>query len=148
MSRLEIPLDARTLKTTGDDVVRAELILELKTNQGAWVKERFRVDPGTEMTTMAAEEAKSQDLPIPKRPVRGLNFQGQEVRRGLLRARVVGMDATEYIFPCYFLGDPNLPLPNTTNLLGLTGVINQVRLTFDGATSLSAPYGVLVVEKR
>jgi hypothetical protein len=34
------------------------------------------------------------------------------------------------------------------NLLGLTGVVNQIRLTFDGTTSLVAPSGVLVVEKR
>jgi len=48
-----------------------------------------------------------------------------------------------------FLGDPNLP-PHTQalNLLGLTGVINQIRLSFDGTTSVQAPWGVLVVEKR
>ena len=34
------------------------------------------------------------------------------------------------------------------NLLGLTGVINQMRLTFDGTTSALAPWGILVVEKR
>src|SRR5262245_56660215 len=117
MSRLEVLLVARNLKTTGDDVVRAELHLELKTNQGTWRTVRFRVDPGTEMTTMSAEAAKKLNLAIPKRPVRGLALQSQEVRRGLLWARVVGMDATEYVFPCYFLGDPNVPLPNTTNLL-------------------------------
>ena len=30
----------------------------------------------------------------------------------------------------------------------LTGVINQIRLIFDGTTSVQAPWGVLVVEKR
>ncbi len=148
MSRLELPLAYRTLQSTGEVVLRAELDLDLKTNQGFWETATFRVDSGTEMTSMRAETAKKLNLPIPKRPVRGLSFQGQEVRPGLLRARVVGMDATEYAFPCYFLGDPNVPLPNATNLLCLTGVINQIRLTFDGATSLVAPYGVLVVEKR
>ena len=59
---------------------------------------------------MPADDAKNLDLPIPKRPVRGLTFHGQEVRRGLLRARIVGLDATEYVFPCYFLGDPNVPM--------------------------------------
>ena len=148
MSRLELPLAYRTLQSTGEVVLRAELDLELKTNQASWDPATFRVDSGTEMTTMAAEAARRLNLPLPKRPVRGLVFQGQEVRPGLLRARIVGMDATEYVFPCYFLGDPNVPLANATNLLGLTGVINQIRLTFDGATSLVAPYGILVVEKR
>jgi len=148
MSQLELPLAYRKLQTTGDVVVRAELDLEVKTNEGTWESVRFVVDSGTEMTTMPAAEAKRLNLPIPKRPVRGLALHGQKVRPGLLRARIVGMDATEYTFPCYFLGDPNVPGANAKNLLGLTGVINQVRFTFDGTTSLVAPHGVLVVEKR
>ena len=149
MSRLEVPLAHRRLQTSGDLVVRAELTLAIKTDRGAWEPFTFLVDPGTEMTTMPAEEAKDQDLPMPKRPVPGLTFQGLEVRSGLLRARIPGMDLTEYVFPCYFLGDPNVPAsPQARNLLGLTGVINQIRLTFDGVTSLTAPNGVLIVEKK
>jgi hypothetical protein len=148
MSRIELPLAYRRLQATGDVVLRAELDLELKTNQGTWVPVLFRVDPGTEMTTMLAAEAKDRNLPMPRRPVPGLNLQGQEVRSGLLRARIVGMDATEYVFPCYFLGDPNTPVAKSRNLLGLTGVVNQIRFTFDGATSIPAPHGILVVEKR
>jgi hypothetical protein len=103
------------------------------------------------MTSMPASEAKLIDLPIPRNAVRGLTFgaANQEVRAGLLRARVIGMDATEYVFPCYFLGDPDGPLPKRArNLLGLSGVIDQIRLTFDGIASDVAPHGVLVVEKR
>ena len=59
MSRVELPLVSRTLKSTGDDVVRAELDLELRTDQNTWVMVRFVVDSGTEMTTMAAAEAVS-----------------------------------------------------------------------------------------
>jgi hypothetical protein len=108
---------------------------------------RFMVDPGTEMTTMSAEVARNRDLPIPKRTVRGLTFRGQEVRRSLLRARIVGLDVTEYVFPCYFLGDPDVPMADPKNLLGLTGVINQIRSTFDGTSSLAAQNGILIVEK-
>jgi hypothetical protein len=147
MARLEIPLLDRTLHTTGDAVLHAELILEVKNNRGSWVPFEFVVDPGTEMTTMPAEEARKRDLPIPKSPVRGLVFRGQEVRRGLLRARIPGLDATEYVFPCYFLGDPNLTMPVAKRLLGLTGVIDKVHLTFDGTPSGAAQYGLLIVEK-
>jgi hypothetical protein len=147
MARLEIPLANRKLISTGDIVLHAVLELEVKTNQGTWKAFRFMVDSGTEMTTMSAAEAKDEGLPIPKRPVRGLTFRGQEARRGLLRARIVGMDATEYVFPCYFLGDPNVPAEAPKNLLGLTGVIDQVRLTFDGTPSGAAQYGLLIVEK-
>jgi hypothetical protein len=136
------------VRSTGDVVLRAEFELELKTNHGTWVTVKFVVDSGTEMTTMMAADAKDRNLPMPRRPVPGMAFQGQSIRAGLLRARIVGMDATEYIFPCYFLGDPDVPVAKPRNLLGLTGVINQVRFIFDGATSLGAPHGILVVEKR
>jgi len=148
MSRLEVPLAFRTLRTTGDLVVHAELVLAIKTDLGTWEPVTFLVDSGTEMTTMPAGEAKKQNVPMPKHPVSGLTFQGLEVRSGLLRARIPGMDATEYLFPCYFLGDPNATAVRDRNLLGLTGVINQIRLIFDGTPSPVAQGGVLVVEKK
>lgn len=149
MSRLERPLAHRRLQTTGDVLVHAELNLAIKSDRGIWKTILFVVDPGTEMSTMAAGEAKKWKLPIPKRPVKGLTLLGQEVRSGLLRVRIPGMDQTEYVFPCYFLGDPDAPPPPTAkNLLGLSGVIDQIRLTFDGVSFPGAPYGILIVEKR
>ena len=58
------------------------------------------------------------------------------------------MDPTEYVFPCYFVGDPNVPVTDPKYLLGLTGVIDQIRLTFDGPSPPLAPHGILIVEKR
>jgi hypothetical protein len=107
----------------------------------------FRVDPGTEMTTLPAYDAKSLELPIPKKPVSNLVLYGQAFRSGLLRARVIGMDQTGFVFPCYFVDDPDIfPLAQGRNLLGLTGVINQISHTFDGRSSVRSPRGVLVVE--
>ncbi len=57
------------------------------------------------------------------------------------------MNAIEFVFPCYFLGDPGVPAAKSRNLLGLTGVVSQIRLTFDGTPSVLAPRGVLVVER-
>jgi hypothetical protein len=149
MSRLEVPLRVRRFQATGDIALRAELLLSLNVKLGTWREALFLVDSGTEMTTMPATRAREFDLPIPRKPVIGLTLHGQEVRAGLLRARIVGMDQTEYVFPCYFLGDPDSPQPSRAkNLLGLSGVINQVRLSFDGSSSSVAPHGILVVEKR
>jgi hypothetical protein len=147
MSRLEVPLQQRTLRATGDTVLWADLVLGLKTNRGSWEEVVFRVDSGTEITTVPAFTAKSLDLPIPKRPVSGLLLKGQVVSSGLIRTRVVELGPSELTFPCYFVGDPDIPLVGAPNLLGLTGVINQIRLRFDGTSSLVAPNGVLVVEK-
>jgi hypothetical protein len=146
MARVEIPLLHRTLTTTGDKVLHAELDLELRNNQNAWKRVTFVFDSGTEMTTMPAAKARSLDLPMPRRPVRGLRFRGQEARAGLLRARVVGLDRTECHFPCYFLGDPDVPPTDPKNLLGMTGAINQIRLILDGTYTQAAPYGRLIVE--
>ena len=85
MSRLEVPLQQRTLRATRDTVIWADLVLSFKTNRGAWEEVPFRVDSGTEMTTMPAYDAKSLDLPIPTKPVSNLLLYGQEVRSGLLR---------------------------------------------------------------
>jgi len=54
MTQLEVPLIFRTLQATGDVVLRAELILAIRTQQGSRVDAAFVVDPGTEMTTMSA----------------------------------------------------------------------------------------------
>ena len=149
MSRLEVPLRYRTLRATGDTVLWADLVLSLKTNRGAWKEIPFRVDSGTEMTTMAAVDARKLDLPIPKNPVPGLVLYGQEVRSGLLRARVVGMDPTEFVFPCYFLGDPNLPPPTQArNLLGLDRRHQPDPTHLRRHDVRAAPWGMLVVEKR
>jgi hypothetical protein len=141
MSRLEQPFVGRVLRSTGDTVIQAELALGLRTRANVYVAARFVVDTGTEMTTMPAYTARALDLPKPSRPVPGLYLDGQDARSGLLRARIIGLDPTEYVFPCYFVGDPLRPPTQSTNLLGLTGVADQVRLCFDGKSVAGAQYG-------
>lgn len=157
MSRLEIPLLGKTLLATGDILLRAELDLILRTNAQTWEQVVFLFDSGTEMTTMPAAQAKLLDIPLPVNPVPGLQHAqtGSEVRAGMIRVQVVGMDGTEYVFPCYFLGDPNKPVgqaqATTTprNLLGLTGVVDKIRVSLDGKPAgAAAPYGNLVIEKQ
>ena len=156
MSRLEVPLLGKPVWATGDIRLRAELDLLIKDNRGAWQTETFRVDSGTEMTSMPASLARSLDLPMPKNPVPGgLEVSGarREVRASLIRARVDGMDPIEYVFPCYFIGDPDAPFdPNQPprfprTLLGLTGVVDKIRILFDGTPTATAPHGLMVVEK-
>jgi hypothetical protein len=143
MSRLEVPLQHRTLRATGDTVLWADLVLSIKTNRSTWEELAFRVDSGTEMTTMPAFEATKLDLPIPKNPVSRLLLNGQEVRSGFVRVRIVGMVPTEFVV----LGDPNVQPPTQArNLLGLTGVISQIRLTVDGRSTVHSARGLLIVE--
>jgi hypothetical protein len=109
------------------------------------------------MTTFPAYEAKQKGLPIPQQAAQGVTHEqtGLEIRSGFLRCRIVGMGPTEYVFPCFFLGDPNTsPSPGTPaarlprHLLGLSGVVDQVRWTFDATPAgAQAPHGYLLVEK-
>jgi len=156
MSRLEQPLDYLILWSTGDLILRAELDLLLKDSLGNWHARSFRVDTVSDMTTMPANDAHKLGLPIPAQPTPLKHEQtGLEIRSGFLRCQVVGMDQTEYVFPCFFLGDPGLsPDPNTPtanlprHLLGLSGVIDQIRICFDGGPAPGAPYGYMIVEKK
>ena len=152
MSRIEVPLLDKIIRATGDIVLRAEVDLLVRTNTQNWEPVAFRVDSGTEMTSMAVRRAQMLDVPFPRRAVHGVRFgqAGHEVRSGVLRVQVVGMDSTEYIIPCYFLGDPAAsPATMPISLLGLTGVVDKLRLTFDGKPGRAgAPHGILVVERQ
>jgi hypothetical protein len=155
MSRLEQPLLARALPYTGDIALRALLTLRIKTDAQTWEAVDFLVDPGTEMTTVPAARAKQLGIAFPQRPVAGLGITGRsaEVRAGLIRARVEGMDLTEYMFPCYFIGDPDAPFDPLNppkfprSLLGLSGVVDKIRITFDGTPTPAARHGIMIVEK-
>jgi len=157
MVQLDVPLLGKPVWKTGDMLLRAELDLLLKDKSGGWQRETFRVDSGTEMTTMPAALARSLDLSMPGDAVPGgLVILGlrREVRSGLLRVQVPGLDATEYTFPCYFVGDPqeafdpNRPPMLPCSLLGLTGVVDQLRFIFDGTRSAGFPHGFFRVEAR
>ena len=78
MSGFEVPLAYRKLRTTGDVVVHAELIMAIKTDRGTWEPFPFLIDSGTEMTTTAAGDAKHQNLPMPKQPVSGADVPRPE----------------------------------------------------------------------
>ena len=128
----------------------------LKDRSGAWQPETFRVDTGTEITTFPAYDAKRLGLPMPQQVSRGATHvqTGLEIRSGLLRFRIDGMDQTEYAITCLFLGDPDTP-PDPARLatwprklLQPIQLLDWLRFTLDKDPSASLPYGALVVEKR
>src|SRR5208282_3221722 len=111
----------------------------------------------TDMTTMPTYDAIQMGLPIPQAPIKGLVHEqtGLPIRSGFIRCRIVGMDQTEYAFPCFFLGDPIRPPPPGTPpgqmprcLLGLSGVVDKISWSFDAIPAgLAAPHGYFTVEK-
>jgi hypothetical protein len=156
MSRLTIPVRYQTLWTTGDVRLWLDIDLDLKDDTGNFAAETCRLDSATDITTFPAFRARELNLPIPQRPNPGATHTqtGLEIRSGFLRFRIVGMDQTEYIVPCLFLGDPNTPLgpvPTGTTprkLLQPLHLIEWLRFTMDKDSSSRSLYGDLIVEKK
>jgi hypothetical protein len=155
MSRLVVPISRRILWSTGDILRWVDLWLRLKDNAGAWRRHRFRFDSASEMTTFPANQAKQNGIPMPQRAAVGaVHIQsGLEMRSGFLRFQIVGMDQTEYVTPCLFLGDPDTPpagqpaaLPR--KLLQPLGLLDQLRFTMDHDPSAGTLDGELLIEKK
>jgi hypothetical protein len=113
------------------------------------------VDTCTEITTFPAYAAKRLGLPMPQQTSAGAAHAqtGLAVRSGYLRFRIVGLDASEYAVPCFFLGDPDTPpagpptaLPR--NLLQPLALLDWLRFTLDKDPNSGLLYGMLVVEKK
>lgn len=159
MSRLEVPLRGKVLPATGDLLLRAEIDLWLKNASGNWLLQTFRVDSGSDISSMPAYRAKALGLPMPQRGIitplaTPSGKQPTLVRSGLLRLRVEGLSQYEHVIPCHFRGDPDAPPPPGVtanfprNLLGLAGVVDKLRFTYDGSlTSPITPFGRLIVEE-
>ncbi len=132
----------------------ADLDVHVKDNAGQWKADTFLVDSGSEMTTMPAWLATRLDLPMPRKATSGAIHRqtGLEIRAGLLRARIVGLAGADFAFPCFFLCDPDTPPTGSRSgnlprkLLGLSGVVDKIRIIFDGTPTPSAVYGNLILE--
>jgi hypothetical protein len=154
MSRLVIPVTGKTLWATGDVRRWVDIDLLVRDSTGQYRKERFRVDSGTEITTFPAFVAKQMGLPVPinPAPVRH-NPTGLEIRSGMLRFRIDGMDQTEYGLACLFLGDPGVaanpaqPATFPRKLLQPLALIEQLRFSTEKDPAIGSLYGELVVEK-
>ena len=155
MSRLEVPVKERKLYSTGDVLLRVDLEMEIKNNSGLWTTELFLVDSGTEITTFPAWLAQSYDLPMPQRPTRYVthNQTGLEIRSGLLRFKIVGLNQTEYVVPCFFLGDPTIT-PSANTPAGITPrillqplqLLDVLRFEMKKDPAAGFAYGMMVIE--
>jgi hypothetical protein len=130
-----------------------DLELRLRDDGDGWHDQTFRVDTATDLTTMSAYSAKQLGLPMPRDAGIAHIQTGLEIRSAYLRFRIAGMDASQYVTPCFFLGDPDTPpigpahmLPR--NLLQPLALLNELRFTMDYDVTGTAPHGLLVVEKK
>lgn len=148
MTRLVIPVSHRTLRATGDEKLWIEVELLVRDGSGNWQSQPFRVDNGTEVTTFPAYTAKRLGWVVPAKPAPIRHMQsGLEVRAGMFRFRIVGMDQTEYAVSCLYLGDPAVPPPpNMHRLLQPLALLKKLRFTMEQDLAGVHKFGQLVVE--
>ncbi|MCI0459752.1 MAG: hypothetical protein L0Z62_22610 [Gemmataceae bacterium] len=154
MSRVEIPIQYRTLYATGDILLKAEVDLHLKDQAGGFHRRTFLIDSGTEITTFAAFDAKGLGLALPAAASPGVTHSsGLEVRSGILPFRIEGMDPADiYAVVCFFLGDPGVaPTTGATfprNLLQPFQLLERLKFTAEKDPGAGPLFGKLVIEKR
>jgi hypothetical protein len=79
---------------------------------------------------------------------------GLEMRSGMLRFRIDGMDATEYAVPVMFLGDPSTipdpmqPATRPRKLLQALHLLDQLRFIAEKDPLSGSLYGDWIIEKR
>ncbi len=146
-----IPLEGRSIGT-GARIIQAKLKLLLQTRRPGFASVDFIVDPGCGITSMPRIVAEERGIPIPSEDsikilsVRtSTGISKQRVRFGKIGVRVPGLSSGTFSWGCHFVEPPHAP---HMALLGLGGVLDDLRLIFDGTYSIENPYGVLVLEVR
>ena len=71
-TRLQIPLQGKFVWATRENYVWADLTVQIWTYAKTWNEFVFRVDSGSEMSTMPASLANEYSIPIPKDPTKGI----------------------------------------------------------------------------
>jgi len=149
--QVRIPLEGRFIET-GARVIQAKLKLLLQTSKPGFASVDFIVDPGCGITSIPRMVAENGGIPIPNKshikPIAVRTSTGrssQRVRFGKIGVRVPGLATGTFYWDCHFVEPPHAP---HIALLGLTGVLDDLRLIFDGTYSIENPYGVLVLMER
>ncbi len=147
--RLRIPLTGRSIKT-GARIIQARFGLLIQNSQPGLVPVDFIVDPGCGISTMPRLVAEENGILIPPRKtIKQISVRSstgsslQRVRLGKIGVRVPGFSSRIFFWNCHFVEPPHAPY---MSLLGLEGVLNDLRLIFDGTYSMENPYGQLILE--
>lgn len=147
---VRVPLKFARLRQTGEMTVKAETWFLVRTTRGSFEPLLMLVDTGANITTIPVPHAINAGVAIPTRRIT-LDVQTatgvvrQQVHPGYIQVRVPGISHPHpFEWPCHFVDQPGVAPP--ISVLGLSGVLDDLRLTFDGTYSLDARYGVLLVE--
>jgi hypothetical protein len=149
----QIALEATRL-STGSLVVHARVELFVRSQDTRFRPLQFLVDSGAGIATISTLTARRANLVLPTRSTLiALNTAAGRVFRriyaGHFVVRVPGIPGREYLWPCHFIEHPTRPSEPILRYpwLGFGRVLTDLRITFDGGYSLSAPHGSLILEE-
>lgn|SRR5262245_21129230 len=134
---------------TGFVGVKARIELLVRSRFGTFEPLRFQVDSAANVTSIPVTRARNSRIAIPAKTIE-INVRTsagtvrQRVHPGRITVRVPGLPGGDFSWPCHFVEQAG-DVP--TALLGLSGVLDDLRITFDGRYSADAPYGWLVLEE-
>jgi hypothetical protein len=147
---IRIPLQRVSVPAMGEIGMKAILEAEIRLPSGRFKMLQFLVDTGSTITTIPIARAQGLGLVVPTRTYR-MAIQSasgvivQQRRPGRISLRIPGLGETVFDWPYHFV-EYEIATP-PISALGLAGLLNDLRLTFDGSYSLEARYGFLQIER-
>jgi hypothetical protein len=147
--RLRVPLQSYRVSGINDTLIRAILTLSVRSAQNEFNEVPFQFDSATPICSMPVIRAARLGVVMPHKvgelSVKTAAGEKRQMRRqGRIRVKVPGLGNEMYDWPCHFVeGAQLLDMP----LLGLVGVLDNLRISLEGTYSLEAPYGWLIVER-
>jgi hypothetical protein len=146
---VRIPLEAYRPPHVHFTLVRAVFTLFVRAANGDLWPMRFVLDTASAVTLIPVANAREAGLSIPYRPVEftiqtASGESRQRRRPGRIQGEVPGLEGLVFDWPCHFVEQQDLVL----NVLGLAGVLDDLRITLDGRYSLEAPHGWLILERQ
>lgn len=143
-----------TILATGFIALQSTVELLIRTTKG-FEPLQFLIDPGAVLTTIPASFARELGIPL---PLKSTNLRvrtaggtvWQKVYPVHLRVRIPAFAGREFVWPCHFV-EPSTGAADSETLsralLGLGGVLNDLRIIFDGGYALDAPHGCVILEE-
>lgn len=146
---LRVPLVSYRVVGIDQTLVRAVLPVQIRTGLRGFVETEFVVDSAAAITSIAVAKATQLGIPVPRKAVElGVETAtgpARQVRHpGRIQGRIQGLEGWMFDWPCHFVAHRG---PPPKAVLGLTGVLNDLRITLDGTHALEAPYGWLILER-
>jgi hypothetical protein len=149
------PLEEIRNQATGVLGYQPVITLTLRTTGDTEEEQRFIFDTGATVSVMSLARAEELRLPVlgpdekvvlAHRTAEAAEPVERRIRPGRLRVSIPGLRPDPFDWPCYFR--PDLP-KGAPSLLGLAGVLEDLRLTLDGVRSSGGVFfGYLLLELR